>query len=115
MADSATINIQAFQPFEGGNGVLLAVTSTTGSAFVPGTQTDNDSNLRVLVTNTGFYSASIRLGQSGVIATTANMSILPGCAYLLTPPYANPSGVYIAAICATGQTTSLQVTAGIGT
>lgn len=114
MSDSSSINIQAFEPFDGGTGVLLAVTTTTGSGLIPGTQGVDRAKLRILVTNDGALSASIRMGQSGVVATTASLKILPGTQVLLTPPNTNPSGVWLAAICA-GGTTSIQATAGQGT
>jgi len=114
MSDPATFNVQAFQPFDGGAGKRLSVTTSTGSGAIPGTQTDDRGRLRVLIVNGGSASAFVRMGQSNVTATLDCMEVLPGCAYLLTPPSTNPSGVWIAAITEAG-TTAIQVTAGQGT
>lgn len=114
MSDPMQLNIQAFQPFDGGAGKRLSVTTSTGSVAIPGTQTDDRGRLRVLVTNGGSVSAFVRMGQSGVTASLDCLEVLPGCAYLLTPPQTNPSGVYLAAITEVGAT-NVQVTAGQGT
>lgn len=114
MSDPATFNVQAFQPFDGGAGKRLSVTTATGRAAIPGTQTDDRGRLRLLITNGGSVSAFVRIGQSTVTATLDCLEVLPGCAYLLTPPTTNPSGVWIAAITESG-TTTVQVTAGQGT
>lgn len=115
MSESTPINVQAFQPFDGGMGKRLSVDDATNSAAIPGTQTDERSRLRVLVTNGGQVSAFVRMGQQGVTATLDCLEVLPGCAYLLTPPSTNPSGVWLAAICDEGGETTIQVTAGQGT
>jgi len=114
MSDTATFNVQAFQPFDGGAGKRLSVTTSTGSAAIPGTQTDDRGRLRVLIVNGGSVSAFVRMGQSNVTATLDCLEVLPGCAYLLTPPGTNPSGVWISAITEAGSTT-IQATAGQGT
>lgn len=114
MSDPATFNVQAFQPYDGGMGKRLSAGTTTTSAAIPGTQTDDRGRLRVLIVNGGTVSAFVRMGQSGVTATLDCLEVLPGCAYLLTPPGTNPSGVWLAAITEAGSA-NIQVTAGQGT
>lgn len=113
MTESTPINVQAFQPFDGGMGARLAVTTVTGSVAIPGTQAGDDK-LRVLVTNREDFPVSIRMGQPGVEATLACMEIPRGTSVLLKPPVSTPSLIWIAAICE-GGVTSIQVTAGNGT
>lgn len=115
MSETTPINVQAFQPFDGGAGKRLAVTATTSNAAIPGTQVDDRGRLRVLVSNGGWASAFVRLGQQGVVATLDCLEVKPGDTHLLTPPSTNPSGVWLAAICDTGEATKIQVTAGQGT
>lgn len=115
MSESTPINVQAFQPFDGGMGKRLSVTTTTGSGAIPGTQGSIDkAKLRLLVSNGGTVSAFIRMGQQGVVATLDCLEILPDTQVLLTPPDTNPSGVWVAAITEFGPT-SIQITAGQGT
>lgn len=116
MSEATPINIQAFQPLEGGDGVEIDATGTTQAAQIPYTQAvATPDRLRILVTNDGEVSASIRFGQSNVQATASCQRILPGTQVLLSPPVVAPSGVWIAAMCPSGGTTNLQVTAGYGT
>lgn len=116
MSDSTLINIQAFQPFDGGVGVEFDATTAAQSAkLVPGTDGNvNKDKLRILVVNNGPASASIRMGGSGVAATTACTRIQVGTSVLLSPPFVSPGGVFINAICKSG-TANLQITAGQGT
>jgi hypothetical protein len=115
MSDASPINITAFQPFEGGRGKRLSVTTTSARGVIPGTQAiDNPDRLRLLITNGGNVSAFIRMGQDDVEATTDCQEILPGTQVLLTPPVVRPDPVWVAAICE-GGTTKVQVTSGYGT
>lgn len=117
MSESTPINIQAFQPFDGGTGGLLSVTATSSAVAIPGTQagTIDKDKLRLLVTNPGSNSVSVRIGKSGVDATLACLAILPGTQVLLTPPFVSPGGLWIAGICGPGATATIQVSAGQGT
>lgn len=115
MSDASPINITAFQPFEGGRGKRLSVTTTTARVEIPGTQAvSNPDRLRILVTNPNSFTVSILMGQSDVVATTDCQEILPGTQVLFTPPTVAPDGVWIAAICE-GGSGHIQVTAGYGT
>lgn len=115
MSESTPINIQAFQPFDGGMGKRLSVSTSTGSVAIPGTQGNIDkAKMRVLVTNGGSVSAFVRMGQQSVTATLDCLEILPNTQVLLTPPDTNPSGVYVAAV-TESSTTKIQITAGQGT
>jgi len=116
MSESTPVNIQAFQPFEGGLGVQISVTGTTANAMLPGTQAvQNPDKLRILVTNDGETTVSIRMGQQGVQATVHCQRVMPGTQVLLTPPVVAPSGVWLAAISPSGDSTTIQATAGYGT
>lgn len=116
MSEAASVNVQAFNPFAGGAGARLAVTTSPSGAAIPGLEggrEDNDRR-RVLVSNGGLVSAFVRMGQANVVANTASLEILPGCAYLLTPPDAGPNAVWIFALTASGSTT-INACAGFGT
>ncbi len=118
MADPALLNIQAFQPFDGGNGLRVTAGTGTGSTpyRIPGLSggTDGNENKRVLITNGGLVSAFLRMGPSSTSADLNSLEILPGCAYLLTPPAVNPSGVWFA-VCTEAGTTTVGVAFGYGT
>lgn len=117
MAESIPVNVQAFAPHKGGVGKRLLATTVTGSAAIPGMSGGAPvENGRVLVTNSGINNASVfvRLGNSDVTATLDSLEILPGAAYLLTPPFSGPGGVWIAAITETG-TANISVMSGVGT
>jgi len=116
MSEATPVNVTAFQPFEGGVGAEINATSTTARVQIPGTQAAaTPDRLRVLVTNDGLVSASIRMGQANVEATSSCQRIMPGTQVLLTPPVVSPSPVWLAAICPSGGTVNLQITAGFGT
>lgn len=115
MSEATPINVTAFQPFEGGNGRRLAVSTTSARVQIPGTQAvSNPERLRVLVTNSNNFAVSILMGQDSVTATTDCQEILPGTQVLFTPPVVAPDAVWIAAICESGSG-HIQVTAGYGT
>lgn len=116
--DPTPINISAFRPYDGGNGIILAADNTTGGTAyqIPGLAggTDGNERKRVLIANGGAISGFIRMGAHGVTTAAGKMEILPGCAYLLTPPDVNPSGVWIAVDAASDGTT-ISAVAGEGT
>jgi hypothetical protein len=115
MSDATPINVTAFQPFEGGLGKRLSVTTTTARTQIPGTQAvATPDRLRVLISNSGTIPVSICMGQDAVIATLDCQEVLPGTQVLFTPPVVAPDAVWIAAICSSS-TTYIQVTAGYGT
>lgn len=115
MSESTPINVQAFQPFEGGRGKRLTATDTTTSGAIPGTQAVEAATLRILVTNGGLVSVFIRMGQSDVVATLDSLEILAGTQVLLTPPFADPQNLWFAAICDSNATTNVSACAGKGT
>lgn len=112
MPEAEVTDIKSFQPFDGGRGVRLSVTSSSSRAVVQGA---GDGNAKLLIQNDGAYTAFIRFGQSDVVAGLSDMPILPGVPYLITQPYPGNSPLYVAAITATsGTTTGVNVNAGIG-
>lgn len=120
MADPALLNIQAFQPFQGGDAVTFTANETSGATAyrIPGLAggTDDNNRKRVLISNEGDVAVFVRMGPSSVEASTNSMKILPDCAYLLTPPDVNPSGVWIAACTAAGAgSAEVNAVAGQGT
>lgn len=116
MSEASSINLQAFQPFKGGLGKRLPVTTDSASVQIPGLSggLGDYAKRRVFISNGGATSVFIQLGSSDVLATMDSLELLSGCAYLLTPPEVNPSGVWIAAIVEAGST-AISVCAGEGT
>lgn len=115
MSEAATINVTAFQPLYGGVGIRLAVGTTSTRAKIPGTQAvATPDRLRVLVSNSNGFPASILMGQDDVTATLDCQEVLPGTQTLFTPPVVAPDAVWIAVICESGEG-HIQVTAGYGT
>lgn len=115
MSDATPINVTAFQPFEGGVGKRLAVSTTSARVQIPGTQAvSSPDRLRILVTNNNSFAVSILMGQDSVTATTDCQEIMPGTQVIFTPPVVAPDAVWIAAICESG-TGHIQVTSGYGT
>lgn len=115
MSEATPINISAFQPLKGGEGVRLTVSTTSARGQIPGTQAvDTPDRLRVLVTNSNTFPVSVLMGQEDVIATLHCQEILQGTQVLLTPPLVRPEPVWIAVICEAGAG-HIQVNAGYGT
>lgn len=118
MSEPTPINVAAFKPYDGGDGVRLAVSSTSGTTAVkiPGLSGGLAGNerTRVLVTNPLDVSIFIRMGQASVQATLNSQEILPNAAYLLTPPDTNPSGIFVA-MRTESATGSVSICAGEGT
>lgn len=115
MSEATPINVQCFQPFQGGQGVRISVGTTSTRAQIPGTQAvSNPERLRVLVTNPNSFSVSILMGQDDAVATLHCQEILSGTQTLFTPPTVAPDAVWVAVICESG-TGHIQVTSGYGT
>ncbi len=117
MSEPTPINLQAFQPFGGGQGKRLTVTTTSASVAIPGFgggEGDVQSR-RVFISNGSGFSIFVLMGQSGVVATTDCIEVLPGCGYLLTPPFVGSAGVWLAAIMEDVGTAKISVCGGIGT
>jgi hypothetical protein len=87
--------------------VNLAVTATTGNVAIVG------SSNQLLLTNAGGNDCFIELGTASTqeAATTTGMPVLARDKILITR---NLDQDYIAAICASGQTTTLYITPGEG-
>ena len=117
MSEPVVVNLEAFRPYNGGQGVRLAVTSTTASALIPGLAGgEPNDRRRVLIVNSSLYSSAfVRLGQSGVRADTGSLEVMARSSMTLTPQYTGPGAVYIAAICNAGESTNLNICAGQGT
>lgn len=115
MSEATPINVRAFAPFNGGQGVRLAVTTVTTRSGIPGLSGGQQTaDSRVVVSNSGFVSAYVQIGGPTVAATTASLEILPGTKELLSPPFVGPNGLFVAAITASGST-AVNVCAGEGT
>lgn len=116
MSESTPINVQAFQPFNGGGGALLSVSSVSSSVLVPGSEALTDpAKARLLISGDDGVTVCIRMGQQGVVATLASLRIRAGTDVLLMPPFIGQGGVWVAGICASGLTATIQITAGQGT
>jgi len=119
MSEAASINVHAFQPYNGGQGKTAPSTDSSGATAwkIPGLGGGNDDSdrKRVMVTNDGDVTAYFRMGPAGVAADTDSLKILPDCAYLLRPPDTNPSGVWFATCTKAGETTEINVVFGYGT
>lgn len=115
MADSTPINVQAFEPYNGGQGARLSATSTSDRVAIPGLEggSQNDKS-RVLITNRNSFSISIRMGGSTVDATLSSLEILAGTQVLLKPPTAGTQPLYMAGI-TESLTGYITVCAGTGT
>lgn len=68
----------------------------------------------ICITNYGSNPAFYRLGASGVLATNNCQCVLNGTQTVWSLPFISQSDMYIAVVCESGLTTSLQVTMGIG-
>lgn len=119
MADPASFNVQAFRPYNGGLGKTVSANEDSGTTSyqIPGLSggTDDNERKRVLVTNDQSFAAHFRMGPQGIQADTNSLKILPGCAYLLTPPTVNPSGVWFAVCTREGEVAEINVVSGEGT
>jgi hypothetical protein len=102
MSEAQNVNPQAFQPFDGGRGKRLTVTTSSASTVLPGIQDDNN---RVIITNGGTVSAFVRMGTSSVASTLDCMEILPGTTQVFSVPFVVPGGLYLAALTEAGSTT----------
>lgn len=113
---SNQFNLQAFQPYNGGEGLLIPVTTSASAAvLIPGTLIVPDPTLlRILICGDPDTTVSIRFGNADVEATLASTRILRDTQPLLTPPALGGDGIWISAICEEG-TATIQVTSGTGT
>lgn len=115
MSEATPVNVQAFEPNNGGGGARLAPTGTTSRVAIPGLEGGQQGDRsRVVISNGGAYSVFICMGGPTVVATTSSYEILPGTKELLKPPNIGPNPVYMAAITA-GDTGVVNVCAGSGT
>jgi hypothetical protein len=67
-----------FEPTNGGLGIFFSVTTTSQRAALIG------DGFTIMVTNDGYYSAHLALGDETVVATSAHMILLPGVTQCLT-------------------------------
>lgn len=105
----------AFQPTDGST-VKIAATVSSGRHILGG-QPDTSDNQRfqVRVTNDGTTVAYIKFGDSTVAATAADIPLMPGSTsvFSLSVPYGVTTGLYAAAIMASG-TANVCFTTGVG-
>jgi hypothetical protein len=105
-ARSAFVSYYPFELVNGGLGILLNATTTSGSTRVALV----GEGPQALITNPGNVAASLFFGGSSDVATTACQLILPGIPYTLGIP---PTATHAMCITAAGSTT-IQITRGYG-
>lgn len=95
----------AFTPIPGA-GVSISVTDSTGSGDL------GTLGPEVTVSNVGDNDCYLEFGASTVTATTADWCLPSGQTFVVSrDPSTQP---YVAAICASGETTTLKACAGFG-
>ncbi len=119
MSESTAINVQAYEPYNGGEGARLSATTATGNVAIPGLEGGLQSDRsRVLITNPNAFSVYVRMGGSSITATLtstrASQEILAGTQVLLKPPQIGSQPLYMAAIVAAGSG-YVTVCSGVGT
>lgn len=98
---------------------LMTFRNTPGSTISLGvTQTSSFTALAVaagedlLITNSGTKLCYVNIGAESVLATTASLPILAASAFVTRRDQLRD--LYFAAICDSGETTTLKVTVGTG-
>ena len=115
MSESTPVNVQAFEPSNGGAGARIEATDVSGRVAIPGLEGGQQGdNSRVLITNPNAFSAFIRMGGSSVVATLSSQEILAGTQVLLKPPQVGPQPLYMAVIVESG-TGFVSICSGAGT
>lgn len=100
-----------FQPIFGKT-VSASVTDSSGSTAVAlSLPTSISGNLILNVANIGDKGCYLDVGSSSVVASTADYYLLPYSRELIS---VDLGATYIAAICASGETTTLKVIPGYG-
>lgn len=94
---------QSFTPIYG-SGVTVAPTTTTASSSI------GDPGATACITNLGTNTVYVRLGESGVVATTADYPVYPGNQVMLAKQVDDTHVAYITA----GDTGSLHIMSGDG-
>lgn len=103
-----------FSPYNGGQGVSLACTTSTGRVLLVGDYGALEDVSVAVIVNTGSNWAFVQFGDVTVTATTGSMGVPPGGALTVTIPGAqNGVAMYLAGITSTS-TTTLQITTGFG-
>lgn len=105
-ARQAFVSYYPFESPNGGLGVSLALTTTSGTTSRTALVGEG---VQVLITNKGQFAAHIAFGDSTVVATTAWTCILPGIPYTLTLP---PLATHVAGVA--DSDTTVQITRGYG-
>lgn len=106
-ARAAFLSQFPFELINGGLGVVLALTSSSGTSSR--TALPVVDGYQVLITNKGRYPAHIAFGDSTIVATTAYTCILPGIPYTLT---IEEDATHVAGI--SDDATIVQITRGNG-
>lgn len=119
MSESSSINLQAFEPYNGGQGARGAVGPTSSRMAIPGLEGGQGGDKkRVVITNSNAFSIFIRMGDKDVnamvSATVASQEILKDCQVLLKPPQIGTKAIFMAVITET-LTGTASVCAGEGT
>ncbi len=76
------VSVYPFELLNGGLGVPLSLTTTSGTSSRMALPEGGSEQM--LVSNVGPYTAFLRFGNSSVEATTACVAIFPGIPYTLT-------------------------------
>jgi hypothetical protein len=95
--------------------VTLAATAVSARVLLGGQPEAPGTKHQYRIVNPGTTLAYVRFGDSTVVATSADVPVLPGTALILTfqVPDGVTGGLYLAAIMATG-TATLSITTGVG-
>lgn len=114
MANAILNDVQAFSPYNGGQGVRFTVSGTASTPVgIPGTNNASDpaTKVRVRVIVSGPYNACVRFNGT---ADRNSTTFVPGVPEIFTLPF-SPNGVTVSAISENASvTTTIAVVAGDG-
>jgi hypothetical protein len=104
----------AFQPTDGST-AKISGTTTSARVILGGQPSPGGQRFQVRVTNDGTTVAYLKFGASTVTATTSDIPLMPGSTsvFSVTVPELNTTGLYAAAIMASG-TANICLTTGAG-
>lgn len=112
-ARNAWLSQFPFELMDGGLGISLALTTTSGTSSRTALPVYPAAvGEQVLIHNYGSYPCHLRFGDSSVVATTSCLVILPNLPYTLTIP---EDASHVAGMVAGGSgTTTVQICRGFG-
>lgn len=110
-ARSAWVSAYPFEPYNNGDGVLLACTGASARAALVGSAANVNS---ILITNMSSVWISVKWGDATVVATVNSLAVGPGTASLFSfTTQGAPLPTFIAGIAQSGSG-NIQVTLGYG-